>query len=717
MSQVAAPRAQMSLASVLVRVCRESGIGVERLRAEQLIRDAREAWPGEECDRWQRWLREASQSVALRSRVAELPLRDALQLAQDGALVVGGCSDEGQVTVLVDQTGQSATVACGEIDERRKMSINDLVAQLGEPVDESGRYQWLIVEHPEVSDANDSKQLHQKPVRRFVEILKPEWPDIWMILVFAFFAGVLTLSTPIAVEALVNFVAFGQLLQPVLILAAMLFGFLAFAAIMQAMQTYVAEIIQQRLFARVAADLSYRLPRVDRKSMGHEFGPELVNRFFDIVTLQKVTAQLLLDGIAIVLATLVGMSVLAFYHPWLLGFDILLLLAIVGGLYALGRGGISSGIYESKTKYMMGAWLEDLIRCTAGFKTEGGGEFAIDRANSLTAKYLKARKQHFRVLYRQLVYILGLQVVAGTVLLGGGGWLVIQNQLTLGQLVAAELIVSTILGSLAKLFKHLEGFYDVVAAVDKLGVLFDLKVERHDGIMTLPPGQGIEVNISKVKLNDAGPALAHGLTTTIERGETVAIVGPRGSGKSRLLEILFGIEQPDSGHLQIEKCDPRDLRPDVLRAHVSLAADIEVFDGTIAENIDLRRPGTSPNEVRAALEGVGLLDEVLRLKKGLETHLNGSGKPLSKSQQRLLMLARAMVGQPRMLLIDGLLDSLPDDDLDRVIAYLHDEAHDWTLVVATGRRSIASRFSRWIDLSENEPKMHRASLGPKGVRA
>ena len=174
--------------------------------------------------------------------------------------------------------------------------------------------------------------------------MRPEWSDIWMILVFAFFAGVLNLATPIAVEALVNTVAFGRLLQPVLILAVLLFGFLAFAAVMQGVQTYVAEVIQRRLFARVAADFAYRFPRVASSSLDGKYGPELANRFLDVVTLQKVVASLLLDGVSIVLATLVGMTVLAFYHPWLLGFDVLLLIMIVAGLMVLGRGAVSSGI-------------------------------------------------------------------------------------------------------------------------------------------------------------------------------------------------------------------------------------------------------------------------------------------------------------------------------------------------------------------------------------
>ncbi len=700
----------LPLTSVLVRICRECGVAVEHLRADQLIRDAREAWPGDESQRWNRWLREAGESVTLRARVAQLPLREALQLAQDGALLVGGYSVDHGVTIVVDSNRSSVTIAVGEIDERNRISRAELQQRLGDPADDEGRYTWLVVEHPELADIHDKSHTHEKPTRRLLRIVRPEWPDIWVILTFAFFVGVLSLATPIAVESLVNFVAFGSLVQPVLVLAAMLFGFLAFAAIITAMQTYVAEIIQQRLFARVAADLAYRLPRVDHSQLGHYYAPELVNRFFDVVTLQKFVALVLLDGVSIVLASLVGMAVLAFYHPWLLGFDILLLIAIVGGLLLLGRGGIPSGIDESTLKYRVGAWFEDLVRCAMGFKTDGGAAFAVDRANSLTSSYLTARKAHFRVLYRQLRYILCLQVVAGTVLLGGGGWLVIQNQLTLGQLVAAELIVSTILGSLAKLFKQLEGFYDVTAAVDKIGKLFDLPVERQDGMLSLPRGEGSQVEFTGAQVARAGPALKAGLTIQIDAGERVALLGPHGSGKTSLLATLYGARGLDGGHVLIEQTDPRDLRPDILRSHVALAGDVELFDGTITENIDLRRPGVSIADVRVALDQVGLLDEVLRLKDGMETRVSASGAPFSSSQTRLIMIARALAGRPRLLLVDSLLDALPDNDYETVLATLLDPTHTYTAVVATGRRVVADRFERWIDLGDKYATIHENTL-------
>ena len=694
MSLASVESATLTLATALVRINREMGEGVERLRADQLIRDAREAWPGETADHWSKWLLEASLSVGLRVRTTRRTLDDAISMARDGAVVVGYNAKEGGACVVLDGDARQVRLAAGEIDDSVSVPREEFDQSL-EPAGEGDQHPWLVIDHPEISEA---EHLAKKPVLRLLRLVRPEWNDIWVVLVFAFFAGVLSLAVPIAVESLVDTVAFGRVLQPVFVLAILLFVFLAFAAVMQSLQTYVTEIIQRRLFVRVAADLAYRLPRVDHAALGGAYGPEVVNRFLDVVTLQKVVASLLLDGVSIVLVTVVGMTVLAFYNPWLLGFDVLLLATMVSGLLALGRGAVSAGIDESKMKYRLVSWFEDLIRCEVGFKTQGGSDFAIDRANLLTAEYLTKRRIHFRVLFRQINFTLVLQAIAATVLLGAGGWLVIQKELTLGQLVAAELIVTMILASMAKLGKHLEGYYDAVAAVDKLGALFDLQLERHDGLVSGSDGRGVKVDLHGVRRAQSGATLVEAITALLQAGERVAVFGGAATGKTTLLRIIGGLELPSDGRLEIDGVDPRDLRPDILRRRVAFVGEPELFEGTIEENVHVRRPSVRASDVRSALHAVGVLGDLLRLPQGLQTKINASGAPLTQTQQRLLMFARAISGEPRLLLVDSALDALPDDDMQRVREALLDEQRGWTVIVSTGRRSVCSPLERVVRL-------------------
>ncbi len=566
----------------------------------------------------------------------------------------------------------------------------------------AGVVRCVVVQAPTVKTSDDGDKIKLPPLARLQQLLRPEWSDIWVVMVFAFVVGLLMLATPIAVEALVNTVAFGRFLQPILVLSLILLMFLGFLAAVRGLQTYVVEIIQRRLFARVAADLAYRLPRAEAEATDGHYVPELVNRFFDIVTVQKVSAQLLLDSLALFLSTFIGMAVLGFYHPWLLGFDVLLLASIAFIIFVLGRGAVSSAVYESKNKYYMAAWFEDIARCPVTFRNDGGTEFALDRADHLIHDYLIARKQHFHILMRQIVFALALQAIASTILLGLGGWLVVSGELTLGQLVAAELIVTAIVGAFAKLGKHMESFYDLLAAVDKLGVLIDLPTERQDGILTAS-GQGpVQLELNSVAYSWPGQkAVFESVSTHASEGTSLAIVGPSGAGKSTLLDLMYGLRSPTAGYLTLDGCDPRDLRPDILRGRAALVRGTEIFHATIEENIHLHRESVSATDVREALRELGLSDTVLRLEDGLSTMLASGGAPLTENQCRLLGLARAVVGRPALLLVDGVLDALSDEELEPVLEFLTRPEQPWTLVIATGRQGIAERCATRVRLENH----------------
>jgi len=673
----------------------------ERNAAKRVLTEVMLAWPGNIERMWWKWVSEACNSLGLRTKTFDCTVDQVCSLARNHTAFTcfrknsetGACE---WMAVLSTSRNRFKTLLPGE-SMPRFLSKRQLAKAIKGFVSEHG------VRVVTVHNAESSSSLDQEkgltPIQRLGKLMRPEAGDIWIVLVFAFFVSLLMLATPVAVEALVNTVAFGRFLQPILVLALILLTFLGFQGAVRALQTYVVEIIQRKLFARVAGDLAYRLPRVEREATDREHLPELVNRFFDVVTVQKVAAQLLLDGIGLVLGTVIGMAVLGFYHPWLLGFDLFLLSSIALIIFVLGRGAVASAAKESKHKYYMAGWLEDIARCPTAFHNEGGSEFALERADRLIFNYLDARRLHFRIVMRQVIFALGLQAIASTVLLGLGGWLVVSGELTLGQLVAAELIVTVIVGSFAKFGKHMESFYDLLASVDKLGVLFDLPMEREDGILVSNRNEPCELKFTDVGYGWAGaPSVINNFTVKIQKGEKVAIYGGAGTGKSTLLDLIFGARHTDSGHLEIDGFDPRDLRPDVLRDRVALARGGEVFNATIEENVHLHRQGVTATEVRGALENVGLLEPVLRFQQGCETVLTSSGAPLSESQRRLLNVARAVVGRPGLLLIDGGLDTLNSEELDRCLAMLTNPDQPWTLLVATSRRDVADRLDRTISL-------------------
>jgi len=687
----------------------QAGVPFDRILGARVLGEAARAIPGDGWSTWSRQLIEVGETLNLRIRSIECSLKEALSFVKQGIPVVTYAEDtEGELSraLVVEARGRHAKVLTqDDAEEGKWIRMRDLRDKLG-ITDNNSRCLWLICQPalscqvPPTDAASSGGPSKVAPATRLLGLLKPERRDIWILLVFSAVIGLLTLASPVAVEALVNTVAFGRYLQPVVILAILLFIFLAFAAAMRALITYVVEIIQRRLFIRVVEDLAYRLPRVQQAALDKQHGPELVNRFFDVVSVQKSLSMLLLDGIAIVLQTTIGMAVLAVYHPYLLIYCVILLVSIVFTVFVLGRGAVTTSIKESKAKYAVAGWLEELARHPTAFKLHAGTQFALDRADQLAFDWLTARQSHFRIVMRQTIFALSLQAIAATMLLGLGGWLVILGELSLGQLVAAELIIIVIVRSFAKLGKYMESIYDLLASVDKLGVLFDLPVEAHDKLFHLSDELPATVEVREVSCRMGKKTVIQNFSMELAPGEAVALVGPPGSGKSTLVDLLAGIRYPSLGHVELDGIDLRELRPDSLREHLAIARSIEVFHGSIDENVHLGRPNISARDVRQALEAVDLLEEILKLPEGLNSLLQTNGAPLSSSQAARLMLARAIVGRPRLLLIDGTLDVLPDTIAIKVLRNLANENAPWTLLVTTGRHALREACDRYVTLGK-----------------
>jgi putative ABC transport system ATP-binding protein len=546
---------------------------------------------------------------------------------------------------------------------------------------------------------------HHPPARPFARLrqfLQPERRDIAAVVVFAVVVAILSLATPITVETLVNTVAFGVLMWPVIVIASILLACLGLAAAIRAMQVYVIEILQRRLFVRVVADYAHRLPRMKLETFDHRYGPELVNRFFDVVNLQKSLSFLLLDGVALVVTASIGMVVIAFYHPFLLGFSIVLILFSVFIVFGLGWGGVRTSLEESHAKYDVAAWLEELLRCLRTFKFAGGQRLALEKANHLASEYVANRTAHFRVVWRQTVFSLGLQVVASTVLLGLGGFLVINRQLTLGQLVAAELIVSLVVASVSKLGKYMETYYDLMAGVEKLGLLTDLPLEREGGEPLAAGGGGLEVKVEGVD-RISNRTLPAPMSWCVAPNERVAVVGPLGSGKTSLFEALCGLREIGNGIIQLDGVDLRGLTLKHLREQVALVEGADIFLGTVIENVRLGRSHLLPSDVREALQAVGLMGVVHSLPFGLDTMLTPDGRPLSASQAVLLSIARALVGRPRLLILDGVLDALDLRECPDLLPRLFDRSTTNTLLVASTTPDVIRLCDRIISLDRTAP--------------
>jgi len=659
----------------------------------------------------------AASTVGLRASIVEADLRTALDFVERGASLLGDVETGEGADVWIALYERSATgvkrlrFEGGEVSEG-EIPVETLANELGRITSASMR--WLVLQPipvEEASTASAPPQAPLPPLRRLMRLFRPDRGDLIAVVLFAMTTGTLLLATPIAVQALVNFVALGGALPPLIVVAVLLFLVLAIAGILSAIQAWIVEVLQRRLFVRMVADLGSRLPRVAYDVYDNRFGPELVNRFFDIVTIQKTGAGLLLDGLGILLSVTVGLVVLAFYHPLLLAFDILLLGAIA--LIVLGpvRRGVRTAIDESKAKYAVAAWLDEIVRQPLLFRSGGMEPWVFSETDRVAKAYIEKRTLHFRVLFGQIIGAVALHTVASTVLLGIGGLLVIQGSLTLGQLVAAELIVTMIVGSVAKMGKHIESYYDLMAATDKVGQLLDLPVEAEEDDPPLTGKQDLGAELELFDLTRMRPGakpLFQGVSATVPSGGSLGVTGPSGAGKTALLELLWGLRQPDRGTILLDGRSVRDLTPRELRRTTTLVSEVEILAGSIRENVRLGRPGVSEEAVRDALRRVGLLFDVERLPDGLDTKLNTRGWPLSAGEVRCLQVARVLAKPPRVLLLSEVFQQLSGARRQSLLDVVFDPEAAWTLVVASNAPDVLARCDRVLELpsgTEREPAL------------
>jgi ABC-type bacteriocin/lantibiotic exporter with double-glycine peptidase domain len=512
------------------------------------------------------------------------------------------------------------------------------------------------------------------------------------------------------VQAIVNTVAFGVVLQPLVVVTCLVGGVLIFSGCLRIMQLIAVEMLQRRLVVRLSLSLAGRIAHVSFREFQRKFGPEYVLRFLEVFSAQKTIANMLLDGLAVLFQIVVGLVLVSFYHPFFLVFAFLLSACLVLVVLPLGRGAVRAAIKESDAKYDVATWLQDIARVPMLFKSDRGDAFAVERADQLMGSYLKWRVAHFRVLLRQVIGSVVIQVVASALLLGLGGWLVIQQQLTLGQLVAAEIVVGMVLTGVAKLGKYLDSFYELCASVAKLDALFDVPCEKLSGAFFSPEAAPARLEVCNLTVRHRleGGAILDNVSLYVAPGEKVAIIGEDGSGKSTLANCIYRVVQPHAGRVEIDGHDVREVHPLELRSEVALVRDLDLFHGTIEENLTMAQDSISSSRVREALEMVGLLDDVYALADGLQTVLKGQAAPLSRGQAARLVLARALLQEPRLLIIDGLLDGMDEKVVAPLLMQLLDERASWSLIVLTHEVSILRHFDRSFVM--NQGKLSPTSL-------
>jgi ATP-binding cassette subfamily B protein len=519
------------------------------------------------------------------------------------------------------------------------------------------------------------------PVQRLWQLLVADKRDLVVLVVYTLVTGLVSLAVPLAAQALVNTIAAGIFLQPLVVLSFLVLGGLLFASALRMIMLCLVENLQQRIFARITLQLSERLPAIKTSALNKEYMPELINRFFDVMNVEKSWGKLLMDVPASILQVLIGLILMAFYSPLLLAFDLIILLFIGFAVAVLGLGGLRTSIQESVIKYRVAEWLEDMGRCLTSMKTNGSTNYLLQRTDNLTLKYITARRAHFAVLFRQAFGTYFFQALASAGILAIGGWLVINRQLTLGQLVAAELVVLNVLSALEKLIRNCDTFYDLLTGLDKVGHLSDLPVERKGGICLPHSDRGLTIQCRSLRFSyDSDIDVIKGMSLLIDSGERASLVGASGAGKTTLASLITGLQEPSHGTVEVGGLDIRDLDLVSLRRQVGFVGDAnEIFEGTIEDNISMGRPGVTHRDIRWALEVAQFSDDLIAMPDGIKTLLVSSGRNLSRGQVQRILIARAIVGHPRLLILDEAFTGIDERTKLKIIDELFSPRHQWTV--------------------------------------
>jgi ABC-type bacteriocin/lantibiotic exporter with double-glycine peptidase domain len=514
---------------------------------------------------------------------------------------------------------------------------------------------------------------------KFFKLFKEERKDFLIVFVYAAMVGLMSLVVPLSASAIVNSVMMGLSSQLAVLCVLVAIGLLI-VGVFDVMKRYVADVLQRRIFVRTSFDIAYRLPRMTQSAFNQEYAPEVVNRFFDVLTIQKTIGKFLLDGTGSGLVIIIGLILLAVYHPFFILFDLALLAFVPIVIFVLGHEGLETSIKESKKKYALVSWFEEIARCQASFKLYAKPEFVYQRVDSIAVNYVEARHKHFLVLARQMIGSVIFRAGATVGVLGLGGALVLGEQLTIGELVAAELVVIAMLGAIEKLIEQFEHHYDLFTAIDKVSHLVDRPLEPSGGEPAPNFEDAVSVDLKNIEFGyDEHHKVLKGVTLHIQKGARVSLVGTSGSGKTTLANLLLGLYEPSRGKIMIDDYDISRMSLEGIRKTVSIVMEAnELFDATIEENITMGRDFTYEQLVWA-LKTAQLYDEVYALPDGLKTHLVPMGQNVSIGIRRRIMVARAIIGKPRLLILDECFGGIEESVKLDLVRALYQEKY-WTII-------------------------------------
>ena len=545
------------------------------------------------------------------------------------------------------------------------------------------------------------------PYQRFWLLLKPDSKEIYQVYTYAFFKGVIALSLPIGIQAIINLIQGGSVSASWMVLVFIVTLGIAMGGYIQLMQMRITETIQQKIFTRAAFDFTYRIPKIKFEEINKHYAPELMNRFFDVLTLQKSLSKIIIDFSTAILQIVFGLLLLSLYHPFFILFSILLIILVYSIIRLTSSKGLETSLAESKFKYKVVSWLEELARAKDSFKLAGITNLPELKTDERVMGYLESRENHYQVLRKQYVLLLFFKIIVALGLLIVGGLLVLDQQINIGQFVAAEIIILLVIEATEKLILNLENAFDILTSLEKLGQVTDLELDTQtkDSSLNHSITTPLSVEIKNLNFNYPGreKAVLKNVNYVFKAHLSYCITGDNGSGKSTLLHLISGLYQPQSGSVCVNSLPVLNYNISELYKVIGNGLVEEtVFEGTLLENITLGRDFVQVEDAIWAIDQVFLSEYVKELPNGLDTPIEISGNKLSKSIIQRIIIARSIVNKPKLLLLENQIDFIEEIERNKIVDFLTDKSNGWTLISISNNKYLQKKSDAIIYMSEGE---------------
>ncbi|MEP0264373.1 ATP-binding cassette domain-containing protein [Dokdonia sp.] len=547
-------------------------------------------------------------------------------------------------------------------------------------------------------------KLIMSPWKRFISLLELDRKDVRQIFYYAIFAGLVALTLPLGIQAIINLIQGAQVSSSWIVLVVLVTLGVIFQGILQLMQIRILENMQQKIFTRASFEFAYRFPKIKMEELRNYYPPELANRFFDVLTIQKGLSKILIDFPAAALQIVFGLIVLSLYHPFFIIYGFLLVILMYVVFKYTAKKGLETSLAESKSKYKVAHWIQEVSRSLISFKVSGNTNLAMHRNDSLTTSYLEARESHFKVLVIQFIQLIGFKVLVTAGLLIIGGLLVLNQKMNIGQFVAAEIIILLVIGSVEKLINGLESFYDVLTSLEKIGQIVDKKLEEQSGEDPFDNTEDLHIELDNVKyITPEEKEVLHAIDFKVDKKDRTLLEGASGSGKTTILKLLSGLVQPTSGALYINDISIKGIWPSKYRAGIGQVLPSQSpFEGTILENITFGNKNISKEQLHSVLKNIGLLPFIKEQSNGLNTIIYPEGQQIPFTVSKRIVLASAIIHNPRLLLLKDPLEHFEPEEAIQIIHYLTAPERPWALVVSSRNEHWNHYCNQVISISEGK---------------